>query len=165
MNLYTLSIIMQKQTQMVHCPNRKQCQVHFCRGDQGLILYNNAINYLDDGIECMLIKSANNTMLEATMCTLEDEIRIQNDPDKLQERYEKNRMLLNRRKSEALLLEGILNSTNTGCGSSSLFVLCRTRSRGNRGSQAEQESATSCCSNKSKQRWHFYFQRCSLQDM
>lgn len=46
------------------------------------MLYNNVINDLEDGIECVLIKSANNSRLEATVCTLEDKIRIQNDPDK-----------------------------------------------------------------------------------
>lgn len=68
---------------MAHCPHGKRYHVCFCKGDQGLILYNNVINDLDDGMQCVLIKSANNTRLEATVCTLKDKIRIQNDPDKL----------------------------------------------------------------------------------
>lgn len=64
----------------VHMEN---CHVCFHRADEGLILYNSVINDLDDGIECVLIKSANNTRLEATVYTLEDKIGIQNDPDKL----------------------------------------------------------------------------------
>lgn len=55
----------------------------FWRGDQGLILYNNTINYLYNGIECVFIKSAYNTKLEATVRTLKNKIIIQNDPDKL----------------------------------------------------------------------------------
>lgn len=68
---------------MAHSSHRKWCHVCFYKGDQGLILYNNIINDLDDGKECVLIKSPNTTRLEATMCTVEDKIRIQNDPDKL----------------------------------------------------------------------------------
>jgi len=68
---------------MAHRPHGKRCHVCFCRGDQGFILYNDVINDLGDGTESMLIKSANTTRLEATVCTLEDKIRIQNDPDKL----------------------------------------------------------------------------------
>lgn len=52
---------------MSHCPHGKWCHVCICRGDQGLILYNNVTNDLDDGMQCVLIKSANNTRLEATV--------------------------------------------------------------------------------------------------
>lgn len=65
---------------MAHCPHGKWCHMCFCRGEQGLILYNNVIDNLNDGIERVFIKSEKNTWLEAT---LEDKIRIQNDPDKL----------------------------------------------------------------------------------
>lgn len=52
---------------MSHCPHGKWCHVGFCRVDQGLILYNNVINDLDDGMQCVLIKSANNSGLEAAI--------------------------------------------------------------------------------------------------
>lgn len=67
---------------MSHCPHGKWCHVGFCRVDQDLIPYNNVINDLDDGMQCVLLNLQ--TILSwKQLCTLEDQIRIQNDLDKL----------------------------------------------------------------------------------
>lgn len=57
---------------------------------------------LDDGIEKVLIKFADDTKLGGTTSILEDRIRIRNDLDKLEKRTGKNRMKFNRDKCKVL---------------------------------------------------------------
>lgn len=60
------------------------------------------IKGLDDGIEKVLIKFADDTKLGGTTSILEDRIRIQNDLDKLEKWTGKNRMKFNRDKCKAV---------------------------------------------------------------
>ena len=51
----------------------------------GLVLFNVFINNLEDGIECIFSKFADDTMLGGVVNTLEGKARIQRDLDKLED--------------------------------------------------------------------------------
>lgn len=72
------------------------------RACPGSGLLNVFIKDLDDGIEKVLIKFADDTKLGGTTSILEDRIRIQNDLDKLEKWTGKNRMKFNRDKCTAV---------------------------------------------------------------
>lgn len=69
-------------------------------------LLNVFIKDLDDGIEKVLIKFADDTKLGGTTSILEDRIRIRNDLDKLEKWTGKNRMKFNRDKCKVLRRDG-----------------------------------------------------------
>uniref|UniRef100_A0A8C4Y200 Macro domain-containing protein n=1 Tax=Gopherus evgoodei TaxID=1825980 RepID=A0A8C4Y200_9SAUR len=70
----------------------------------GLVLFNIFIIDLDNGIDSTLTKFADDTKLGGVASALEDRIKIQNDPDKLEKWSEVNRMKFNKDKCKVLHL-------------------------------------------------------------
>lgn len=71
----------------------------------GLVLFNIFINDLDDGIEGVLIKFANDCKLGGVANTPEDRVRIQNDLNSLESWAKTNNMEFNREKCKVLHLD------------------------------------------------------------
>lgn len=86
------------------------------RACPGSGLLNVFIKDLDDGIEKVLIKFADDTKLGGTTSILEDGIRIQNDLDKLEKWTGKNRMKFNRDKCKAVRRAGEQSAVQTQAG-------------------------------------------------
>lgn len=86
------------------------------RACPGSGLLNVFIKDLDDGIEKVLIKFADDTKLGGTTSILEDRIRIQNDLDKLEKWTGKNRMKFNRDKCKAVRRAGEQSAVQTQAG-------------------------------------------------
>ena len=70
----------------------------------GLVLFNIFINDMDEGVQGMLVRSADDTKLGGIGSTLEDRNKIQSYLDRMEHWTESNRMKFNRDKCKVLHL-------------------------------------------------------------